>query len=111
MKPFSLADWKDIRFFFSRSWFHRLWTVQELVINDIAIVLCGETVLAWDDMDIFLETANARGWIMTLHSNQFAETGSTGSNFGAEVSIGMGAIYRLKFTSSPKNNSIGNMPP
>lgn len=106
IKPLSLADWKVIRSFHSRSWFHRVWTVQELVVAKKVFLLCGETVLEWDDMFIFFATAGMRGWSGTLHINQFQETSRHQSIFGADMIFGLNELYREKFTLSPTDESI-----
>lgn len=43
--PPTSAAWRSIQLFFSMSWFHRLWTAQELVIGSSkgdAVLICGD---------------------------------------------------------------------
>ncbi|KAL5089142.1 hypothetical protein Trisim1_005995 [Trichoderma cf. simile WF8] len=36
--------------FFSRTWFTRVWVVQEVVLSQTATVICGSCVFNWDDI-------------------------------------------------------------
>ncbi|KAK4079005.1 hypothetical protein Trihar35433_110 [Trichoderma harzianum] len=36
--------------FFSRTWFTRVWVVQEVVLSQTATVICGSCVFKWDDI-------------------------------------------------------------
>ncbi|KAL2064662.1 hypothetical protein VTL71DRAFT_3800 [Oculimacula yallundae] len=96
--PLTQADWRSISLFFSRSWFHRVWTIQELVMGKIwsKMVLCGETLLDVDDIVDFIELAMVKGWIMTLRTLEFNRTRkrNVGATLGIEVSLSMGAVYK-----------------
>lgn len=99
MKPLSLADWNHIRSFHSRSWFHRLWTMQEVLVTENPMLLCGETDLDWNAMTLFILVVILRGWGNTLQVNQFLETWRIESGVGLVLT--MGSIYHEKFTISP----------
>ena len=43
--------WKGLVDLFSRPWFRRVWTLQECVLPDRVIFLCGSKVLAFSDME------------------------------------------------------------
>lgn len=43
---------KALRAFFSRSWFHRTWVVQEIVVARDATVICGLRELSWNIIHI-----------------------------------------------------------
>lgn len=68
MKPLSETDHLNMCSFYSRSWFHRLWTMQELVVAKAVIVLCGETNSGWLGLQIPSLIAIKRGWTGTLIS-------------------------------------------
>ncbi|KAF3057516.1 hypothetical protein CFAM422_012386 [Trichoderma lentiforme] len=36
--------------FFNRTWFRRVWVVQEVVLSQAATVICGSCVFSWDDI-------------------------------------------------------------
>ncbi|KAJ4865629.1 heterokaryon incompatibility protein (HET) domain-containing protein [Trichoderma breve] len=36
--------------FFNRTWFTRVWVVQEVVLSQAATVICGSCVFSWDDI-------------------------------------------------------------
>ena len=109
IKPLSLADWNDIRSFYSRSWFHRLWTTQELVVNKSVIIECGESNLARDDVENFLAIISKRGWMRMNHEKHFAETSRYGSIFGGDIMLGIGYVRREDFTSDPREDSISDL--
>lgn len=47
-------DWSAIRSLLQRSWFHRLWVIQEVSHARKAIVLCGHTEVAWSSFSAAL---------------------------------------------------------
>lgn len=46
--PAMLARWVPIYHFFSRSWWSRVWVMQEVVWAAEILVLCGDSQLSWD---------------------------------------------------------------
>ena len=109
LQSLSVADWKQIHLFCSRTWFRRLWTVQELVVADAAVILCGDTWLSWDDMAIFIETASKHGWAATLIHTKFAENSTRDSAFGGDIIMAMGALSSVKFKPNPDPEGIGSL--
>lgn len=109
IKPLSLANWNDIRSFYSRSWFHRLWTTQELVVHKSVIIECGESNLARDDVENFLAIISKRGWMRMNHEKHYAETSRYGSIFGGDIMLGIGYVRREDFTSDPREDSISDL--
>ena len=47
----SLTDtiWKDINLLLKRQWFRRSWIVQELVLAENVMIICGRWTLNWED--------------------------------------------------------------
>jgi hypothetical protein len=41
-------NWTALSWFFSRSWFSRLWIIQEVNVNKEVQMLCGSTQVSWD---------------------------------------------------------------
>ena len=110
MKPLSLDDWKSVRAFYSRHWFHRLWTVQEVAMAKDAGALCGDTFVKWEDILQFVALAVARGWYGVLLGYQYTETANREPIFGADSMSAMRQNYRASFPSpNPKEDSISNM--
>lgn len=62
--------------------------MQELVVGEGDTILCGETVLVWEDMEVFVATVIFNLW------NTF---------------LAMEGVYRTKFITSPEYDSIGNV--
>jgi hypothetical protein len=102
--PLTPLDWNSISSFFSRSWFHRLWTVQELVMgkNDSKLILCGDTSLSLEDISGFIQLAVVKGWVNALRLLEFSRSQNfnTGASLGIEISLGMGAIYEASRESN-----------
>jgi hypothetical protein len=47
--PFTHAQWRAIDRLLCRSWFDRVWTMQEIAVGSIqSIIQCGHTTLDWD---------------------------------------------------------------
>jgi hypothetical protein len=102
--PFTHTDWSSISSFFSRSWFHRIWTVQEFVMgdDDSTVLLCGDTPLSVEEIGGFVYLAVIKGWVNTLRHLEFSRSrnSNAGTSLGIEISMAMGAIYK----ASPKSD-------
>ena len=48
--------WPAIGHFCRRSWWERLWILQEVILARTCIVMCGEKVVAWKLLTVFLES-------------------------------------------------------
>lgn len=46
--------WHSIGKFFARSWFERVWVIQEIVLANYINVLCGNHFLSWDQIHAFV---------------------------------------------------------
>jgi hypothetical protein len=44
------GNWKALASFFQRTWFERAWIIQEVVVADDVIVLCGDHILSWQQL-------------------------------------------------------------
>jgi hypothetical protein len=101
--PLTASDWNSIAAFFSRSWFHRLWTVQELVMGKYysKTILCGNSSLDFEDIGGFIHLAMLKGWVNALRDLEIIRTRNfnTGAPLGIEISLGMGAIYKASLHS------------
>lgn len=69
--------WPAFIMLLTRSWFRRLWVIQEVVCAKEIIVACGTSTCAWDDMVALVRT------IGTLHVSQSA-TQNLGSRTAAQ---------------------------
>lgn len=53
VEPISIKDWDAVIRFFSRTWFRRIWMVQEIALSHRLHFVCGEKVsvgLSWRDL-------------------------------------------------------------
>jgi hypothetical protein len=46
--PYSRPEWDILRKFFDQSWFIRVWTVQEAVAANKAVIIVGDWELDWE---------------------------------------------------------------
>ena len=46
-------DWVDLRKFLSRPWFHRVWILQEVVLQRTVEFVCGSKCFDWNDLALF----------------------------------------------------------
>jgi hypothetical protein len=102
MAPPTSTDCKFVRSFFSRAWFHCLWTVQELVIGSSeseVFLICGDEQITWGKMRDFLAFAVDRGWSPTLSSRErfLSPEFERGFVFGVVLSSTVGPIYRAEY--------------
>ncbi|KAH7336283.1 heterokaryon incompatibility protein-domain-containing protein [Rhexocercosporidium sp. MPI-PUGE-AT-0058] len=59
LPPFDSPDWECLMRFFGRSWFERVWIVQEVRVSSSALALIGDYEIAW--MIIYI----ASSWFAT----------------------------------------------
>jgi len=64
---------------FERSWFTRMWTVQEVALGRYKIVMCGSRILPWDELVFGLET-------VSIQENVGRPWGDFEGSFGASIS-------------------------
>lgn len=77
--------WNDIDALLARSWFTRIWIVQELVLGSNVMMLCGKDEISWDDFFESLKKCE-----LQLNAQQ-----SPGSE---EILSNAGPAYALGFT-------------
>ena len=46
------SDWSALSQFFQRSWFHRVWILQEIVVSNQCIVVCGTYLITWKLLNV-----------------------------------------------------------
>jgi hypothetical protein len=57
--------WTDYFHFYQRHrWFHRAWIVQEISLGEKAVMLCGETVLPWTEMQSLGRILCSAAWTL-----------------------------------------------
>jgi hypothetical protein len=68
----SMQQWLLIQELFMRSWFRRIWTVQETTNasgpDGTILMLCGDQVFQWEDFFIFTSFVMTQGWFIALNS-------------------------------------------
>lgn len=52
-------NWAAIQSLFKRPWFYRLWTLQEIVLAQNPIVICGNKCLVWEELPSFVKAVHA----------------------------------------------------
>lgn len=72
-----------IKALFERTWFHRVWVLQEITLAREAIVICGNREVNWDSFRAFRHWNRIQHWIKDLpYSVDYADSrGSGWSNF------------------------------
>jgi Heterokaryon incompatibility protein (HET) len=59
LQQVSMAAWRPLVSFLRRSWFHRIWVVQEFVFAKRVIMFCGSEEVAWDSI-------NRASWLLSV---------------------------------------------
>lgn len=54
-------EWAEVNKLFCRSWFERLWTIQEAVLSKDLYVKCGKAVVGWEDFSLWASTMESSG--------------------------------------------------
>jgi Heterokaryon incompatibility protein (HET) len=54
LEPWLADDWKAILDFFARSWFHRQWVVQEVIVQNSPMVFYGDRGMMWESLRFFI---------------------------------------------------------
>jgi hypothetical protein len=62
ISPITRDQWKSLGIFVRRSWFSRVWTFQEAVMARQIIVLCGQQVIQWADLERAFEFLAISQW-------------------------------------------------
>jgi hypothetical protein len=84
LEPWSNDDWKAILDFYARSWFHRQWVVQEVVVQDHFVIFCGGRGMQWTHFIFFTQfflsqhVKGGGGWEAELQhiESEFHKAGS-----------------------------------
>ena len=72
-------DWADLRKFLDRPWFHRVWIIQEVVLQWNVQLVCGFKCFRWEDLDGFSYVMIKYDMEQFLYPNQLVEEGSAES--------------------------------
>jgi len=62
-----------------RSWFNRMWTIQEVALGRSKIVMCGPQIIDWDELTFGFET-------ISIWKNVGRQWGDFEGSFGASIS-------------------------
>jgi hypothetical protein len=63
-----LSDWQVLGSFLGRTWFERVWTLQEYALPRHTIVLCGTNRIPWLNVWKVSNMFQATGWYHVLHN-------------------------------------------
>jgi hypothetical protein len=109
LKPFELSDWEKIIRVLSRTWFSRLWILQEIVLSKEKIVVIGSFVLKYAFIEFLVMFLNQSRWGTFLeqfyyHSNTKKEKGTLGTwllNLAALLTPGKRVAQNMFITEIP----------
>lgn len=62
VEPLTIEDWTSILYFLRRAWFHRAWTIQEICLPKLKVVVCGGHVLSWPYLGTFCNFIRQIDW-------------------------------------------------
>jgi len=83
--PITSEEWQAISDFFSRTWFHRAWIVQEVALSRTCIFLCGDSMIPKERLKLFVD------WICRLEWNH--ELKSTRRDKGVHLDSGITTLF------------------
>ncbi|KAF2867153.1 heterokaryon incompatibility protein-domain-containing protein [Massariosphaeria phaeospora] len=82
-------NWEAVARFFQREWFNRAWIIQEVVLAQSVIVLCGAHSLSWSRLLLFSQFLATSSWTGLLKQsaglNQYGKTISMGHTTPARL--------------------------
>lgn len=55
---FDIESWALMRGIFGSTYWERLWIVQEILLANVSIILCGELVCSWHDLEFHMASNN-----------------------------------------------------
>ena len=65
------AHWLGLEVLLNRPWFTRVWVIQEAVVNDNNIILCGDKVLPWTLLAKSLDFLYSSTWGMANYDDYY----------------------------------------
>ena len=71
--------WSSFGSLFTRSWFERLWTVQEMALAKEIIFRCGTSIIRGSDMIDFAESLRSTGLVALTRGSSIPKAGTTDS--------------------------------
>ena len=104
---FPSHEWEALARLFERTYFRRIWVVQELVVSSNAVVRCGSLTIPWEHVEYTARSLLATGWVTALKqaygSNvtpNFVQTISNCRAKFAELQDGRGIPLSLLLSST-----------
>ena len=62
ISPFTNEDWRSIAHFLGRTWFNRVWTIQEYCLPPLKAFVCGRQSKPAADVSLFCRFLQQLGW-------------------------------------------------
>lgn len=84
VKPITIKEWDSVIRFFSRTWFRRIWMVQEVALAHRLHFVCGEDDLGWSTLAGFADWIHTFGWDAEL-KHQMMRNKLGGDILGTEL--------------------------
>jgi hypothetical protein len=69
LPAFSREDWVCVFLFYSRTWFHRMWILQEAILSRKTYVFCGFYYFQWHFLALAADFLSASGWASDIISD------------------------------------------
>jgi hypothetical protein len=62
LPSFRISEWLSIFTFYSRTWFHRMWILQEIILSQDAIIFCGNHFFLGYYLAMTADFISRSGW-------------------------------------------------
>ncbi|KAH4610249.1 hypothetical protein HBH69_028440 [Parastagonospora nodorum] len=86
-------NWQALAQFFQREWFNRAWIIQEVVLAQAVILICGSCSISWADMSLFSQFLATSSWT-TLLKRTARQVGHTTTNIGHNTPARLAAAQK-----------------
>ena len=63
---FPSFEWEALAKLFERTYFRRIWVVQEIVVASNAVIRCGSLTISWEYVEYMARSLLATGWVRAL---------------------------------------------
>jgi len=95
-----LGHWKALTRLFRRTWFTRVWIIQEVIFAMEVTVLCGSYSLSWDSMAVVSDFLAASNWKSFLRSSEISGVGERDVSSWHSIPARLAATKRTWTSSS-----------
>ncbi|KAK3170323.1 hypothetical protein OEA41_009710 [Lepraria neglecta] len=104
---FPSFEWEALAKLFERTYFRRIWVVQEIVVTSNAVIRCGSLTISWEYVEYMARSLLATGWVRALKQvygfnviPNFVQTISNIKASFSELKGGRGVLLSLLLSAS-----------